>query len=159
MRRVATGILRGLGAAALIGAACPAPAAAQGPNDRESSACLQGISPDTPISRVPLAARRAGVKCIIREVAADINAQAPLRINDVTTLRSALASGMILQYQYEVDLDARDISADDLSRLDEGTRANACSEMRFALSMGASFAYVWLDRTGRIIHRLRIDRC
>jgi hypothetical protein len=150
-------ILPGLGAAALLGAVCHTPVAAQGASDEE--ACMQGISPSTPLSRVPLAARRAAVRCINREVAADINAQAPLRINDTTTLRSALASGMMLQYQYEVDLDAQDFSPDDISRLDSTTRANACSEMRFALSMGATFSYVWVDRNGRIIRHLRIDRC
>jgi hypothetical protein len=139
-----------------MGAVPHAPVNAQGMTDPEP--CLQGISPDTPFSRVPPAARRAAVACINREIAAAINAQAPLRINSDTILRSALASGMHLQYQYEIDEDGKDLTADDISRLDTITRANMCSD-RLAISLGAIFTFVWIDRNGLIIHRLRIDRC
>jgi hypothetical protein len=159
VKNVATNILPRLCAAALIGAACHTPAAAQGPSDQETFACLQGISPSTPLSRVPAAARRAAVACVNREVAAAINAQAPLHINSITTLRSAFAVGTVLQYQYEVDANAQDFTPDDISDLDKIGRANSCPEMGFAISMGATFAFVWLDRNGRIIHRLRIERC
>lgn len=122
--------------------------APQGPRTRPA----EGLSP---------AARTAMLSCLARESARVLNAQLPLRIDEITTLRSVAADGPELTYLNDVEVDAAGLTAAQSAALIETTRNYVCSQplMRAAVTAGASYRYIWLDRSGAEFNRMTIERC
>ena len=118
----------------------------------EQNRPLRTIGPDR---------RRALVVCANRHIARQLNAQTPLRVDDVTTLQSVVAMDAVLLYNQSVEVDVQDVTSGDRTRMEATIRSNVCSlsEMRLTISFGGTYAYIWSDRSGRLIHRVRIDRC
>ena len=111
--------------------------------------------------RISVAQRNAMLSCLARESARVINAQLPMRLDDITTLRSVAADGPELTYVSDVEVDAAGLSAAENEALIETTRAYVCSQplMRAAVSAGSSYRYIWFDRTGAEFNRITIERC
>lgn len=110
---------------------------------------------------VPPARRRAALVCMIREVAGQINAQAPTRLNDVTTLQSVTAADTVVTYTYRMDLPASQFPPAHVARVEATLRQDTCAtqQSRAIITLGGTLAYLWLDPSGRRIHSFRIDRC
>lgn len=110
---------------------------------------------------ISAAERSAMLTCLARESARAISGQLPLRIDEITTLRSVAADGPELTYLNDVEVDAAGLSADQNEDLIETTRAYVCGQplMRAAVSAGSSYRYIWFDRTGAEFNRLTIERC
>ena len=113
------------------------------------------------MEEVPPAQRLAIVACSQALVSRHINAGAPYVIDAITTLQSTSASAARLQYNYRVDVDAGQVTADNRANIERSTRANVCANADMVRTMvnGGSYRYVWTDRSGRLIHQILIERC
>ena len=125
------------------------------------TACLTPEDARRPLASFTSEEKRAFVACANREAARQVNPQLPKRVDDLTTLTSITPEDATVIYNYTVDLDAGQINAEALRQLEQATRANVCRQgnMVQTMAMGGSYAYVWNDRAGRPIHRMRIDAC
>lgn len=137
-------------------------AAQEEPATEDMQAAVAGCVPrDGHVGRPSPAERSAMLTCLARESARAISGQLPLRIDEITTLRSVAADGPELTYLNDVEVDAAGLSADQNEDLIETTRAYVCGQplMRAAVSAGSSYRYIWFDRTGAEFNRLTIERC
>jgi hypothetical protein len=152
MRKVA------LGVAVALAAAMAAPVWAQDvDNEAVVAVCVPGG--DRPIESAEDARRI--VACANREAARQMNAQTPIRVDELTTLTGVEASGTHLVYVSRIDLDAATLDSGAPARMEQSTRAYVCQQedMRNTMSLGGSYGYRWTDRSGQKIHEIRIDRC
>ena len=140
-------------------------AAAQAdPADTEIGDVFQGCAPpgrqSGPAALSP-AARTAILSCVARESARLIGSRLPLRIDEITTLRSVAADGPQLTYFSDVEVDAAGLTEAESAALVETTRDYVCGQpaMRAAVSIGSSYRYIWFDRTGAEFNRMTIERC
>ena len=107
------------------------------------------------------AARTAILSCVARKSARLISSQLPLRIDEITTLRSVAANGPQLASSSDVEVDAAGLTEAESAALVETTRDYVCGQpaMRAAVSVGSSYRYIWFDRTGAEFNRMTIERC
>ena len=122
------------------------------------AACVPPGADDAPATRAQL---RAVVACANAHAARQLNTQTPIRVDEVTSLQSVVAMDTLLVYNNQVNLDAGDIPAEARRRLEQNTRDYVCrsNEMRQTIANGGSYGYVWLDRSGALIHQTRIETC
>jgi glucose/arabinose dehydrogenase len=125
------------------------------------NACLSAEDARRPLASFTAEQKHAFVACANREAARQVNPQLPKRVDDLTTLTSITPEDATVVYNYTVDIDAGQINPAALRQLEQATRANVCRQMNMVqtMAMGGSYAYVWNDRAGRPIHRMRIDAC
>lgn len=123
--------------------------------------CLPQAGPARPADGFSPAARTAMLTCLARESARVIGSQLPLRVDEITTLRSVVADGPELTYLNDVEVDAAGLTGEQSAALIETTRAYVCGQplMRAAVSAGSSYRYIWFDRTGAEFNRMTIERC
>jgi len=123
--------------------------------------CIAPGDATRPIGAFSDSERRDLIACANREVVRQMSPRLPLRIDDVTSMTSVVASGPLLTYTVRVDVDASQLTQANIQQLDRTTRANVCGQapMRQTISYGGAYAYVWVDRAGRQVHQLRIDSC
>jgi hypothetical protein len=139
-------------------------AAQAGPSDTSMDDVFQGCAqPGRQARPSPLspAMRTAILSCVARESARLISSRLPLRIDEITTLRSVAADGPQLTYFSDVEVDAAGLTEAESAALVETTRGYVCGQpaMRAAVSVGSSYRYIWFDRTGAEFNRLTIERC
>jgi len=122
------------------------------------AACVPPGADDAPATRAQL---RAVVACANAHAARQLNAQTPIRVDEITSLQSIVAMDTLLIYNNQVNVDARDIPAEAKFRLEQNTRDYVCRspEMRQTIVNGGSYGYVWIDRSGALIHQARIEAC
>ena len=92
----------------------------------------------------------------------NLNARTPARIDDITTLVRARASGTMLTYYYSVSLDeaALDLERAQTSLMTHNRKAIcATPAMRRMLSAGAVYHYEYVDPANRVIADFKITRC
>lgn len=120
-----------------------------------------GTSDTTPMAGLSAEQRRALTACAQALVADQINSVAPRAVDEVTTLQSASATGTTLQYNYQLALDAAQVSAAARSQVEQATRTFVCGEpnMRATMSNGGAYRYVWNDRAGQLVHQVLITSC
>lgn len=145
------------------------PTAAQppaGPNiqlDTEAltRACIDPADASRPLSDFTPEQLHEMVGCANRQAAAQIRPRLPMRIDNVTTLETVTAADTAVNYTYRIDLDAGNVSPDVRGQLEQTIRASVCAQanMRQTMTLGGTYNYTWLDRSGEIIDRLEIDRC
>jgi hypothetical protein len=95
------------------------------------------------------------------QAAADrVNASAPIRLDSLTTLERASASGATLTQHIRVEMDRVDI-AGSRRRLEQDLRGQVCSdvEMALAVSEGGRFVYSYSSRSGKPLLDVAIARC
>ena len=142
-----------------------AAAAQADPAAEEIQTAIAGcVPPDRragPTGAPSAAARSAMLSCLARESARLLSSQLPLRIDEITTLRSVAADGPQLTYLNDVEVDAAGLTAAQSEALIETTRGYVCSQpvMRAAVSAGSSYRYIWFDQTGAEFNRMTIERC
>ena len=148
----------------LAGTSGVAAAQADAPNEDMRNIVEGCVPPDQrtgPMDALSPAARSAMLSCLARESARLLSGQLPLRIDEITILRSVAADGPQLTYLNDVEVDAAGLTAAESEALIETTRATVCSQpvMRAAISAGSSYRYIWFDRTGAEFNRMTIERC
>jgi hypothetical protein len=123
--------------------------------------CVPPARPAGGPTSLSAAARTAALSCVARESARLIGGQLPMRIDEITTLRSVAADGPQLTYLNDVEVDGEGLTAEQSEALMATTRDYVCSQplMRAAVSAGSSYRYIWFDRSGAEFNRMTIDRC
>lgn len=126
-----------------------------------ASDCLSPSDMQRQVSEFTLAQRQQVVTCMNTRMAAQINAQLPRQLDELTRLDRIDAEGTVLTYNYTVLRSVAQLPANAVQQLDAGTRQMVCSQppMRQALQLGGSYAYRWVDNRGAPIHQMRIDAC
>ena len=125
------------------------------------AACVAPGDESRPLSAMSTAERHALIECANRYAAQQINAQTPMRVDDITTLESVTTSGTTVIYNQRANVDVRDITAPIRAQMDQTVRRNVCAseQMRNTISYGGGYRYIWVDRAGAFIHRVDITRC
>ena len=123
--------------------------------------CVPPARPAGGPESLSAAARTAALSCVARESARLISSQLPMQIDEITTLRAVAADGPQLTYLNDVEVDGAGLTTEQSEALMETTRAYVCSQplMRAAVSVGSSYRYIWVDRTGAEFNRMTIERC
>jgi hypothetical protein len=121
------------------------------------NACISPRDEVRPFASFSLAERLALIACTQRVAAAMLSQRVPVHIDDDTTLIAATASGVALTYEYSVTLDRSAFG----SASDANVARTACADpgMATAIAAGGVYRYIWRDRSGRVLHRLTVDRC
>ncbi|HVQ07947.1 MAG TPA: hypothetical protein VMS43_05890 [Allosphingosinicella sp.] len=129
--------------------------------ERLSQNCLRPGDAYRPISDFTETQRLELIACANREVVRVMTPRLPLRVDALTTLTSVVSTGPLLTYNSRVSIDASQLAPAQIQQLHQATRANVCGQaaMRQTISLGGSYAYVWIDRNGRSLPPLRIDSC
>jgi hypothetical protein len=101
------------------------------------------------------------VACANAESARQLNAQMPMRVDEVTTVESVAAFGAEFVYNVRVEVDAAAVTGQMRDQLSAGTRNYVCNaaDMRRTIGNGGSYRYRWADRSGRTVNEVLIDRC
>ena len=129
--------------------------------DAAVAACATPEERQRAMASLPDARRLALLACLNRYAAEQINAQTPMRVDEMTTLVSVATVGTTVIYNQRVDADARDITPAMKASIEQAVRARACAseDMRNTISYGGVYAYNWVDRSGAFIHSFHIERC
>lgn len=97
----------------------------------------------------------------LAEAAAQLNAQAPIKLDNITTLVSAKADHVTMIYLNQVAVDPGHFEEAKFEA-DQKTRliGFVCGEenMRKTLNLGGRFRYDWIDKTGEAIGSVSILR-
>lgn len=126
-----------------------------------TNACVPAAEQKRPIETFTAQRKREIIACINAQAARDARGQLPVQLDEITTLEAISASGTVLTYRYRVAKDVSEIAPAVVERLGASVREKVCKseDMRSAIQMGGSYAYAWIDRSGKPIHQLQIDRC
>ncbi|MEQ9661536.1 MAG: hypothetical protein RLN87_03210 [Parasphingopyxis sp.] len=99
---------------------------------------------------------------LLDNAAEQINAEAPIRIDEITTLTRARARGRRIRYRYDV---AQEVPADRLeanrARMTETTRRDVCSNAtdREIIEAGAEVEFAYYGPDGDHYFSTVVDRC
>lgn len=93
-----------------------------------------------------------------------IRPQLPMRIDEVTTWQSVVATGELLIYNYLLDYSEQEIDKTIfLDGMKKNLLQNACSEdgMANTIRIGARYMYTYMDLNGKLLGRIEInsDEC
>lgn len=152
--RIAIGL-----AAALVAGGLASATAAQPQMDNEALAAACGaVEREWQAGRVGIV---DVVACANAESARQLNAQMPMRVDEVTTVESVAAFGPEFVYNVRVEVDAAGVTAAMRDNLSAGTRNYVCNaaDMRQTIGNGGRYRYRWADRAGRPVNEILIDRC
>lgn len=154
------------GLAQTRGPAPPAPPAPPVPpvsvdTARAVNACLTSAEQQRPVAEVDAATRRRAIACVFASSAAQIRAQLPVRIDEISELVEISSSGPVLTYTYRLGRSRAELPANVAQLLENGTRSNVCAQANMVqtIAIGGSYVYRWVDRDGRQIHQMGVDRC
>ena len=151
-------VVNGLAAMLVVGGLASAAAAQpQMDNDALQAAC-GGIEREWQAGRVGIV---DVVACANAESARQLNAQMPMRVDEITTVESVAAFGPEFVYNVRVEVDAAGVTAAMRDNLSAGTRNYVCNaaDMRQTIGNGGRYRYRWADRAGRPVNEILIDRC
>ena len=157
-------VLRAFGALLLSMPALAAAQRAQAPQIDTSgvaAACVRPGQEQRPIMDMPASERLALVACANRYAAQQINAQTPMRVDEITTLERVETSGATVIYHQRVAVDGANVTTAMKQNLDQSVRGHVCGseQMRNTISYGGAYRYMWTDRSGTFLHRLDITSC
>ena len=146
-------------AAILVGGVFAAPGEAQPQMDQTAIERLCGA-----LEREANAGRAAMVDvvaCANAESARQLNAQMPMRVDEITTVESVAAFGPEFVYNVRLDVDSAAVTGQMRDQMSAGTRSYVCNaaDMRRTIGNGGSYRYRWADRAGRTVNEVLIDRC
>ncbi|HEX8378977.1 MAG TPA: hypothetical protein VF619_00335 [Allosphingosinicella sp.] len=96
----------------------------------------------------------------MQRAAARMNASAPVRLDSLTTLERATASGTTLTQHIRIDVERVDV-AGSRAQLTRDLSRQICSdaETAVAVSQGGRFAYSYSDKSGRHLLDVAVTRC
>lgn len=141
-------------------------AGAQPENVRTDSAavvraCIPAGQENRQLSDLSPAERTAMMSCAQREAARQLNAQTPIRVDELSSVTAVSAEGTQLTYHMQVQVDAAAVTAAQRDGVAQATRNNVCGleQMRRTMTNGGSYRYVWTDQAGTEITRTVIAGC
>ena len=90
--------------------------------------------------------------------AQEIRKQAPIQIDEITTLQSAHSVGKTLIYNYRLSLRKSDINDNFVAEMRKSLKHNVCQNkgMRITLNIGGEFTYIYLSLDGLLIGEIKI---
>jgi hypothetical protein len=108
----------------------------------------------------PETAAQMRVRRNLAATAARLNARAPVRLNELTTVERASASGMRLTQHLRIGINDIEVGGA-RAQLTRELRQQLCSdvETNLAIREGGSFAFSYSDGRGRHLLEVVIDRC
>lgn len=114
-----------------------------------------------PGNDVPQDERVLLISCINAAGAAQVNAQLPRQMDEMSRLDRITTEGPLLIYNVTITRPASALPPGTLERLATSTRSMVCStsQMRQTIQMGGAYAYRWSDSQGQPLHQVRIDAC
>lgn len=123
--------------------------------------CLSPSDMQRPPSDFSPEQRREIVGCMNAALAAQINAQLPRQVDELTRLDRLSSEGPQLTYHYTVLRAASELPANSGQQLEASTRRQVCAQapMRQTLEMGGAYAYRWVDNQGVLIHQISVSSC
>ena len=104
---------------------------------------------------------KAIITCVFANTAAQMDAELPQRIDDITALVSTSSHGTTFRYVYVLDVAMADVRQANIDSLRAATRQNACTDesMVQTMGLGGSYFYRWVDRRGTLITSMTISSC
>jgi hypothetical protein len=103
--------------------------------------------------------KQQGVLEKAQEMAAqEIRKQAPIQIDEITTLQSAHSVGKTLIYNHRLSLRKSDINDNFVAEMRKSLKHNVCQNkgMRITLNIGGEFTYIYLSLDGLLIGEIKI---
>jgi hypothetical protein len=96
----------------------------------------------------------------LQAAAARMNASAPVRLDSLSTLERASASGTTLTQHIRIEIDRVDVAAS-RRQLTQDLRRQLCSDVETALALreGGRFVYSYSDRTGKRLLEIAVTEC
>ena len=130
-------------------------------SDAAVDECVAEDRQNVPADQLSKADLATIIGCIFRATSDQISSQLPMKMDATTTLVAVSSTGPRLNYTYLVDVNARDFGAQQVATLAESTRLSVCqsSDMADTISMGGSFFYRWVDKSGTALHSMLIESC
>lgn len=183
--RTRTGSWRAAGAAVLALAGCAgggasnnagqsgaanAAAPAQAPEEppplaldeqRLLETCVPAAERERPVEALSAERRAALNACFNTDMARQLGARLPIRIDSRTELDQVTVEGPALVFRYRVSVRLAELPAGAAEQIEASTRANACAgeDVRQTLALGGVQVYRWVDRDAAPIREVRIDSC
>jgi hypothetical protein len=111
--------------------------------------------------KVSLTRRKEVLTCANKELVRVLGAGLPTRVDEITVLDRVTAEGPVVTYHYTVDVDLAAVPAEGPAQLAETIRAQVCANpgTKSIVGYGGAYRYVWVDRSGKTINDLTVDRC
>lgn len=148
---------------AATGASAAAQAAQQPVMDNEAvrRACIPAGQEERPMNTLTRAQQTAMVGCSLREAARQLEAQLPIRADESTVLRAISVQNAQLTYEFEVSVNAAEVTAEQRAAAVQSTRTRVCASQNMlnTMSYGGSYRYIWRDSAGVELARTIIERC
>jgi hypothetical protein len=123
--------------------------------------CVGAENRNRSMSELTPQQRTALIACAQDVTARTLRAQLPLRIDEITTLEEIEVDGATLIYHNRLNLDAADLQDTARPAIEQATRAHVCGQANMVqtIGFGGAYGYVWVDRTGNLVHRMTISTC
>lgn len=101
------------------------------------------------------------ITCVFTNTAAQMDSQLPKKVDQMTTLVSVSSNGPTFNYTYVLDVAMDSVRQENIDSLEAATQQNTCStdSMVNTISLGGSYFYRWVDRSGTQITSMLIDGC
>ena len=101
------------------------------------------------------------LSCFTREAVKRFNRTLPSKVDKTTVLQSVSAEGVTMTYHYRVDVDRADIKPAALEAFKGTVRGKVCAaqDMHTIIRVGGKYRYLWLDKNGKLIGSMIVDRC
>jgi hypothetical protein len=96
-----------------------------------------------------------------RTIERDVNTAGAKRLDEVTTLTGAKASGTELTHLYNVSVPADQIDTSAMGKIKMDTQHQLCADKvnRLLIRYGASYSYEYKDLSGNVAGRYTVSRC
>ena len=139
--------------AAQVGTASSAEEAAE----TAARTCVAPEDATRSIDSFSLAERQALIACSQQVVASLLSERLPIHLDESTTLVAVTAMGTELTYEYRVSKGAAAFDGGFDARMARSVCAHPGRVI--AISQGGAYRHIWKDGSGRVLHRLTVDRC
>lgn len=125
-----------------------------------ADACGGEVMPEDFV-KLPKAVQEQKLSCFTREAVKRFNRTLPSKVDKTTVLQSVSAEGVTMTYHYRVDVDRADIKPAALEAFKGTVRGKVCAaqDMHTIIRVGGKYRYLWLDKNGKLIGSMIVDRC
>jgi hypothetical protein len=125
-----------------------------------TSPCGGNLTVDQ-FAKLPRAEAAGRLACFTREIVSQLNAQLPVKVDEVTTLERVAAENATVIYHLRTSLPRTAWTAAALVEVKASVRTNLCgdSRTRNMIDIGGAYRVYWSDREGEPIADLFISSC
>tara|TARA_B100000678_G_scaffold23855_1_gene18148 strand:- start:2183 stop:2659 length:477 start_codon:yes stop_codon:yes gene_type:complete len=130
-------------------------------SDAATGPCIEQYGESVAAGSISEAEWKDIISCVFANTAAQMDAELPKRIDDITALVAVSSNGSTFRYIYVLDVAVADVGQANIDSLKAVTRRNACStaNMVQTMGMGGSYFYRWVDRQGSLITTMLLESC